>query len=97
MVYLAAVWMFLLSQGDLPLKVHTQKYLDHITFVHYDEDSLCIFFHLQKDLEEAFRTTMTGYYCIVPEPNKKSSSSVHKGFLVGYEGIEALSVLQRQR
>lgn len=94
---LAAVWMFLLSQGDLPLEAHTQKYLDLITLVHYDEDSLCIFFHLQRDLEGASRSTMTGYYCSVPEPSKKSSSSVHEGFLVGYEGIEALSVLQRQR
>lgn len=41
---LAAVQILLLSQGDISLEVHRLGFLDLVHLVHYDDDSLCLFF-----------------------------------------------------
>ncbi|ROL49488.1 hypothetical protein DPX16_15814 [Anabarilius grahami] len=48
---LAAVQILLLSQGDLSLEAHTQRYLDLVPFVHYDDTSLCVFFRAGLNAE----------------------------------------------
>lgn len=50
----SAAVKILLSQGDLSLKAHSQRYLDLVSFIYYDDDSLCKFFWAGLNTETNF-------------------------------------------
>lgn len=59
-----------LSQGDRSLEYHTQDFLDLVHYVHYNDNSLCLFSVCPEMVFEGFLKSMwIGCFVIVDPPS----------------------------